>query len=222
MKPHLETLEYAGTCIQAREVGGDYYDFLGMSSGRVGFVLADISGKGIAAALLMANLQANLRSQYASALDDPGRLLQSVNRLFFENTPDDRYATLFLADYDDASRRLRYANCGHNPPILLRANGTIERLTATSTVLGLFEQWECSIQETLLYSGDLLAIYSDGVTEAMNPANQEFGEARFVACLKEFRSLSSSLLLTKVVSTVQQFAGGIQSDDLTLVIAHAL
>jgi len=136
--PPLQTLQYTGTCIQARVVGGDYYDFLDLGTGRLGIVLADISGKGIAAALLMANLQANLRSRYMVALEDPHQLLQSVNRLFFENTPEDSYATLFYADYDDANHCLRYANCGHNPPLLLRANGEIERLGATATVLGLF------------------------------------------------------------------------------------
>jgi sigma-B regulation protein RsbU (phosphoserine phosphatase) len=119
--PHLETLEYTGGCVQARQVGGDYYDFLELRPGRVALVLADIAGKGISGALLMANLQANLRSQYALALDDLPRLLKSVNQLFYENTGESSYATLFFADYDDSSRRLRYVNCGHLPPLLLRA-----------------------------------------------------------------------------------------------------
>jgi phosphoserine phosphatase RsbU/P len=120
--PSLRTLEYAGGCIQARQVGGDYYDFLELRPGRLGLVLADIAGKGISGALLMANLQANLRSQYAVALDDLPRLLKSVNQLFYENSNDSSYATLFFADYDDSSRRLRYVNCGHLPPLLLRAD----------------------------------------------------------------------------------------------------
>jgi len=121
--PPLATLEYAGDCLQARAVGGDYYDFLDLGPGRVGFVLADIAGKGISAALLMANLQANLRSQYATALDNLPQLLQSVNRLFYESTEPNNYATLFFATYDDATRRLTYVNCGHNPPVLLRRDG---------------------------------------------------------------------------------------------------
>ncbi len=221
VRPTLNSLEYAGTCIQVKEVGGDYYDFLDMGPQRVGIVLADISGKGIAAALLMANLQANLRSQYAIALEDPGKLLHSVNRLFYENTPDDRYATLFYADYDDASKRLRYVNCGHNPPIVLRADGTVDRLVATGTVLGLFEKWQCATLETTLRAGDLLVIYSDGVTEAMNRDGEEFGEARFIMSLTADRSLAPGTLLTKVVSAVQEFTGGNPTDDLTLVIARA-
>ena len=111
--PVSNTLEYAGMCIQARQVGGDYYDFLNLGQERLGLVIGDIAGKGIAAALLMANLQANLRSQCAIALDHPQQFLQSVNRLFYDNTADSAYATLFFAEYDDKIRRLRYANCGH-------------------------------------------------------------------------------------------------------------
>ncbi len=121
--PTLRTLEYTGGCIQARQVGGDYYDFLELRPGRLALVLADIAGKGVSGALLMANLQANLRSQYALALDDLPRLLGSVNHLFYENTSENSYATLFFGDYDDSSGRLRYVNCGHLPPLLLRAGG---------------------------------------------------------------------------------------------------
>jgi sigma-B regulation protein RsbU (phosphoserine phosphatase) len=150
--PAMKTLEYAGACLAARTVGGDYYDFLELRPGRLALVVADIAGKGVPAALLMANLQANLRSQYALAVDDLPRLLASVNRLFYENTDVASYATLFFADYDDTTRRLRYANCGHLPALLLRAGATSpersqsagsEWLRATGTVLGLFENWRC-------------------------------------------------------------------------------
>ena len=130
----LKTLEYAGICIQAHEVGGDYYDFLDLGRERLGLVIGDISGKGIAAALLMANLQANLRGQCAIALDQPERLLQSANQLFYDNTADSAYATLFFAEYEDKARRLRYANCGHLSALLLRRDQTIERLNSTGTV----------------------------------------------------------------------------------------
>ncbi len=219
--PPLQTLDYAGACIQARVVGGDYYDFLDLGPGRLGVVLADISGKGIAAALLMANLQANLRSQYAVALEDPHRLLQSVNRLFYENTPDDRYATLFFADYDDATRCLRYANCGHNPPLLLRANGELERLCATATVLGLFKEWKCGIEEISLRPGDTLLVYTDGVTEAPNSAGEEFGEARLEEMFRSHHREPVNALLARILDAVQKFSGASQADDLTLFIAKA-
>ena len=166
--PPLTTLEYAGICIQARQVGGDYYDFLDLGQDRLGLVIGDIAGKGIAAALLMANLQANLRSQCAIALDQPQRFLRSVNQLFFENTAESAYATLFFAEYDDTARRLRYANCGHLAALLLRSDSTLERLDSTCTVLGLFKEWDCSIGERQLFPGDTLALYTDGITEAFN------------------------------------------------------
>src|SRR5207244_5804817 len=145
--PPLKTLDYAGICIQARAVGGDYYDFLDLGRQRLGLVIGDISGKGIAAALLMANLQANLRSQCASAGDQPERLLRSVNQLFYETTADNAYATLFFAEYDDGSRRLRYASCGHLSALLLRSDCALERLESTCPVLGLFREWDCSVGE---------------------------------------------------------------------------
>ena len=218
--PTLRTLEYAGGCIQARDVGGDYYDFLDLGPGRVGIVLADISGKGISGALLMANLQANLRSQYAIALEDLPRLLRSVNRLFVENTPDNSFATLFFGDYNDATRCLRYANCGHNPPLLIRENGKVERLTATSTVLGLFSDWECVTSEVALHTGDTLVIYTDGITEAPDTAGEEFGEARLIEAICSQRHLSTRQLVASVHAAVQQVSAGIQADDLTLVIGR--
>jgi sigma-B regulation protein RsbU (phosphoserine phosphatase) len=219
--PPLSTLDYAGHCLQARAVGGDYYDFLDLGPGRVGFVLADIAGKGISAALLMANLQANLRSQYAIALENLQKLLQSVNRLFYESTEPNNYATLFFATYDDATRRLRYVNCGHNPPVLMRNGGAIERLKGTATVLGLFERWECSAAEVQLASGDLLVIYTDGITEAMDARNNEFGEARLMDTLRANQGLDPASLLKVLVKAVQQFSAGEQSDDLTLVVGKA-
>ena len=157
--PPLRTLEYAGVCIQARQVGGDYYDFLNLGRERLGFVIGDTSGKGIGAALLMANLQANLRSQSAIALEQPQSFLKSVNQLFCANTTDSSYATLVFAEYDDASRRVRYANCGHYPGLLFRADKTLEKLGSTSTVLGLFEEWECTLAENELSPGDTLVLY---------------------------------------------------------------
>ena len=121
--PELESLEYAGACVQTHQVGGDYYDFLDLGQARLCLVLGDIAGKGIAAALLMANLQANLRSQCATAVEQPEQLLRSVNRLFYENTAENAYATLFYSEFDDRTCRLRYANCGHLPGLSSRATG---------------------------------------------------------------------------------------------------
>jgi serine phosphatase RsbU (regulator of sigma subunit) len=217
--PSLTTLEYAGVCIQARQVGGDYYDFLDLGRERLGLVIGDIAGKGIAAALLMANLQANLRSQCAIALDQPQHFLRSVNQLFFENTADSAYATLFFAEYDDREGRLRYANCGHLCALLLRSDNTLERLNSTATVLGLFKDWDCSIGERRLFPGDTLALYTDGITEAFNQAEEDFGEHRLIAALRRHRELPSQSLLASIVDEVRQFSPHEQHDDITLIVA---
>ena len=217
--PALTTLDYSGTCIQARQVGGDYYDFLDLGQERLGLVVGDISGKGIAAALLMANLQANLRSQCAIVSDQPRRFLQLVNRLFYENSIESAYATLFFAEYDDRVRRLRYVNCGHLSALLLRHDGTLERLDSTCTVLGLFKEWDCSIGERLLSSGDTLALYTDGITESFNHAGEEFEEYRLVESLRRHREQCSPLLVASIVDDVNKFSPHEQSDDITLIVA---
>jgi len=218
-QPPLKTLEYAGLCMQARKVGGDYYDFLNLGGDRLGFVIGDISGKGIAAALLMANLQANLRSQCAIALDQPQRLLCSVNQLFCDNTPDGSFATLFFAEYDDTASRLRYANCGHLPALLLHSDDTVERLEATATVLGIFKDWNCEIGERQLGRGDTLALYTDGITESYNADDEQFGEQRLIEALERHRELPSPAALASIVDEVRRFSPHEQHDDITLIIA---
>ena len=217
--PPLQTLDYAGGCLQARQVGGDYYDFLALGRERLSLVIGDIAGKGIAAALLMANLQANLRSQFPMLIEDPVRLLCSVNRLFCENTPDGAYATFLYAEYNDQSRRLRYANCGHLCGLLARADGQVERLHSTATVLGLFRDWDCSVGETGLFPGDILTLYTDGVTEAVNVYGEEFGEERLVDCLQRHAGLPSQALVTTVIDEVRGHSSHEQQDDITVVVA---
>lgn len=218
--PPVASLEYAGACVQARQVGGDYHDFLDLGRGRFGLLLADIAGKGIAAALLMANLQANVRSQCASAGDEPARLLDSVNRLFYENSDESAYATMFFGEYDERSGHLRYANCGHLPALILRRGGCVERLESTCTVLGLFRQWDCAIAENCLAPGDLLALYSDGVTESCSDAGDEFGESGLLTALERCRELPASQAVTSIVEEVQRFGAREQHDDITLIVAR--
>src|SRR5262249_28182733 len=201
-RPVLGSLDYAGACLPAQAVGGGYYGFLNPGPGRLGLVIGGARGRGMAAALLMANLQANLRSQVAFALDEPGRLLQSVNHLFCENSPENAFASLFFADYHDSTGGLRYVNCGHLSALLLRRDGTLDRLEATSTVLGLFRQWECAVGERRLEPDDVLALYTDGVTEAFDEAGEEFGEERLVDALRRHRDRPPESLLAKLVEEV--------------------
>jgi len=216
--PELKTVEYAGICLQARQVGGDYFDFLNLGPQRVAFVIGDVSGKGIAAALLMANLQASLRSQSALALDDPRLLLKSANRLFHQNSGESAFASLFLADYDGEARRLRYANCGHLPGLLLRKENGLERMDSTGTLLGLFEEWTCAVRECKVAPGDVLVLYTDGVTEARNDRGEEFGETRLLEAVRRHRELSCQALLEAVVKEIQRFGQGEQHDDITLIV----
>ena len=218
-QPPLRTLAYAGLCYPARAVGGDYYDFLDLGNERLGLLICDIAGKGMAAALLMANLQANLRSQCATAWEQPQGFLRSVNQLFYENTAESDYATIFFAEYDDRTRQLRYSNCGHPPALLLRRDDTPERLQPTSTVMGLFEEWDCTIEECQLFPGDTLVLYTDGATESSNHAGEEFGEGRLLDALAQHRELSSQELLAAVTGQVRQFNPYEQADDITIIVA---
>ena len=134
----LKTLTYAGRCLPAREIGGDYYDFLDLGTGRLGVMLADVSGKGVAGALLTANLQASFRSQLELGVKHSKALLMSVNKLFHESTPAEYFATMFYAEYRDQGRELRYINCGHPAALLLRASSAVERLEASALPIGIF------------------------------------------------------------------------------------
>jgi serine phosphatase RsbU (regulator of sigma subunit)/predicted enzyme related to lactoylglutathione lyase len=227
-QPALSTLEYAAVCIQARHVGGDYYDFLDLGREQFGLVIGDISGKGVAAALLMANLQAHLRNQSATysgrayvpfVLEQPQRFLLSVNRLFCENTADSAFATLFFGEYNDKLRRLRYANCGHLPALVLRCDDKLERLDPTCTVLGIFKGWDCSAREQHFSPGDTVAFYTDGVTESVNEAGEEFGESRLIEALRQHRTLPPKNLLVALVDHIRRFSPHEQQDDITIVVA---
>jgi serine phosphatase RsbU (regulator of sigma subunit) len=143
-----------------------------------------------------------------------------VNQLFCENTADGDYATFFFSEYDDATRKLRYANCGHLPALLLRRDGTVERLGSTATVLGLFEQWDCTLEEKQLFPGDTLVLYTDGITESFNDAGEEFGEKRLIEALQHHSGLPPQALSASLVDEVHQFNPHEQQDDITLIVAN--
>jgi serine phosphatase RsbU (regulator of sigma subunit)/predicted enzyme related to lactoylglutathione lyase len=220
LKPSLANLEYAGRCIQARAVGGDYYDFLNLGQRRLGLVVGDVSGKGTAAALMMSNLQANLRSQTAVAHDGLDQALGIVSAQFYANTPDASYATLFFGLYDDETGSLTYVNCGHLPALLVRHTGSIERLASTAPVLGLFPKWACEVVTCRLESGDALVMYTDGVTEAFDVAGEEFGETRLIQVVEENREHSPGEMVDAIIAALRGFSGEEQSDDITLVVAR--
>ncbi|MFN7932623.1 MAG: SpoIIE family protein phosphatase [Bryobacteraceae bacterium] len=220
--PVLRTISYKGLCVEAGAVGGDYYDFLSLGPSRLGLVLADVCGKGMAAALLMANLQATLRSLCQSAPSDWTTLLAQVNQLFFQSTAPEHFATAFIGDYDDDTRMLRYANCGHNPPLLLRANGGLERLDPTSTVLGAFKHIKPRCAEVRLHPGDWLILFSDGVVEAQNEFGDLYGDDRLAAVVRSTAHRSVEEMVSAVGDSLNNFAHAIGRDDWTVVAARGV
>jgi serine phosphatase RsbU (regulator of sigma subunit) len=146
--------------------------------------------------------------------------LCSVNQVFYRNTSDGAYATLFFAEYDDERRCLSYVNCGHLPALLLRSDNTIERLESTGTVLGLFQKWDCEVAQQTMRPGDTLAVYTDGITESSNDSGDDFGESRLADVLIRHRDLPPDGIIAAVVDEVQRFsAARDQHDDITLTVA---
>jgi sigma-B regulation protein RsbU (phosphoserine phosphatase) len=170
----------------------------------------------------MANLQAAFRSQPVEALCMPAALLETINRHFFHSTGAERFATLFYGLYDEGARRLRYVNCAHNAPLLLRRSGALERLDATALMLGAFEQWSCTVAELALEPGDALLIYSDGVTEAASAAGDEFGEARLERMVRSQQGQPAAQVVDAVLAAVAAFSSGPRGDDVTVMALRAL
>lgn len=215
----LRTLEYAAVCVPAREVGGDYYDFFYLDEHHLVGLLADVSGKGVAAAMLMANLQACFRSQFDLGVRDAVTLLETVNRLFHASTPPEQYVTLFFFEYDDNTRKLRYVNCGHVPPILIRTSGEALRLDSTNTVIGLFPKCCTDVHELTLEANDVLVLFTDGATEFLDKTGEEFGEDRFLALAASARRLNPQAAVDHIAQQLEMQAGpGDQYDDQTMVV----
>lgn len=244
--PVMDRIELAGICLPARGVGGDYYDFLALGTERVGMAVADVAGKGISAALLMSIVQASVRSQ-APAVERLTDLVCSMNRLLHRSTGPSSYATFFYAQFDKSSMTLTYVNAGHNPPLLVRgsANGqgcevTLARRVESDSVALLEEQsGACDVQllenggvaiglfdgcvytqETIsLAPGDILVAYTDGVTEALSPEGEEFGEERLKNLVLDFCHLSAEEIKDRIVRRVKDWCRDRpQEDDLTLAI----
>ena len=252
------TIELYGTCLPARGGGGDYYDYFQIDDRRTGIAIADVAGKGIAAALLMSTVQASLRCQLTSAERSLAEVVSAMNSLLQRSTSDGGYATFFLAQFDKATRGLTYVNAGHNPPMLVRdglpprreaaelfeAAGSLRSpsnmatqtnvgtalsmaeepvvrlLTTGGPIIGTFLNGPYEQETIQLQKGDMLAIYTDGVTEALNPAGVEFGEEKLRSILIESVRLAAHESAQKVIARVLEWQGQApQHDDITLIVA---
>ncbi len=224
--PHVNGLDFAGYCRPAQGVGGDYYDFIHLATGALGIAVGDVSGKGIAAALMMASLQASLRGQTIKPCDTLAEMIHHINRLVYEASASNRYATFFYAQYNPETRVLGYVNAGHNPPILRRKKGDdfeFLRLDEGGTVIGLFPDFPYKEGQIELQSGDILVAYTDGVSEAMNHAEEEFDEERLIETIRTCPARSAATISSHILEKVDTFtAGADQHDDMTLVIVRLL
>jgi phosphoserine phosphatase RsbU/P len=226
--PQVDGVDFAATSVAARRIGGDYYDFIELADGRIGIALADVSGKGVAAALIMSVVQASLRIISSDGDVPPRRLAARMNEFVYRSTPGSKYATFFYAQLDDQRRRLRYVNAGHNPPYLLRAGQQsaadtaapdIEELTVGGTVVGMFPEMTYEEASVELYPGDVLLAFTDGVPEAHNPENEEFGEERLRDLLRNVAHLTASEISARISAEMKHWIRDAeQYDDLTFIV----
>ena len=216
--PHVTGYELQGISFPCYEIGGDYYDFIEREDGRLVIALGDVSGKGTAAALLMSSLHAAIHAQSASH-DSLVATISAVNRYLADNIPSNRFVTLFYAELDPESGALSFLNAGHNPPLIVHAAGTVEQLASGGLPLGIKRDAEYREGRTRLQHGDVLVIYSDGVTESTSPAGEEFGSTRLYEVVSRNIEASAAGIRDRIESSLTKFAQGTSAaDDITLVI----
>lgn len=231
--PQMNNMELTGLCLPARIVSGDYYDFLRFNERNLGLALGDICGKGISAALLMANLQATLRSNVlvrgaspradeADGKGDVASIVKVVNQQIYNFTSANKFSTFFYAVYDDLHSTLTYCNAGHNPPLFF-SQGEFRRLTTGGTVVGIFPDAEFEQEKVPLQSGDLLVAYTDGIVESVNEYGEEFGEKRLIDLVRGKRDLPADKMQNAIVDEVLSWAFEEErDDDMTLIVAKFL
>ena len=220
--PPMAGLDYAGACRPALDVGGDYYDFIALSKTELGIAIGDVSGKGIPAALLMATLRAFLRGQTMLRQSDLTAVMENLNKLVYDSSTSNRYATFFYGEFDTTTRLLTYVNGGHNPPMLFRQSDggcDVVRLGTGGPVIGLIE--DCFYQQgsVSLEPGDVLVAYTDGISEAMNDAEDEWGEEQLKDAVRPHRQAPPRDLIDRIMKSADAFvAGAPQHDDMTLIV----
>lgn len=219
------SVDFSGRCRQVRALGGDCYDVIPLTDKRLAVVVGDASGKGLAAALMIANVQASLRTAAVFTGNEPAELLKVVNHQAYAASLSDRYATVFYGVFDEATRTLRYANAGHNPPVVLRRNGSIDWLKLGGAPVGMFP--DSSYEESVLRldPGDLVIAHSDGVIEAANQSGVEWGVEgllKATAALAPRCAKRAEDLVRWIFKSMDDFSGGRQLDDATVVVLQVI
>ena len=215
--PETDTLSYSAHCRQLRELGGDCYDFVPLPDNRLAVTVADASGKGLAAALMISNVQSSLRTAALLKGSDGAAVLGAVNRQVHASALADRYATLFYGVLDRSTRRLHYVNAGHNPPMVIRRDGSTEWLETGGAPVGIFPDWTYDEGTIQLDSGDLLLAYTDGVTEAANPAGEQWGLEGLQRAAAESAGQSTDDIVHAIFTAIYEFSRGRQTDDATVL-----
>ena len=216
--PKVAGYDMIGVSFPCYEVGGDYFDFIERKKKRYVIALGDVSGKGTGAALLMTSLHAAVRA-YATTPASAPEVVSQINQYIYDNTPSNRYITFFYSELDPATHQLTYVNAGHNPPLLVRASGAVERLEVGGFPVGIMPFGEYAEASVPLYSGDVMIVYSDGVTESVNEGEEEFGEQRLIEVLQKNRTRTAAGIRDRIDEALTRFVGKAKSvDDLTLVI----
>jgi sigma-B regulation protein RsbU (phosphoserine phosphatase) len=219
------SVDYSARCRQVRALGGDCYDFMPLSDDRLALVIGDASGKGLAAALMMASVQASLRTAALFTGDDLAALLKIVNVQAYVSSLADRYATVFYGVYDQVTRTLRYVNAGHNPPVVLRNDGSVHWLEPSGAPVGMFPDSNYEESVVQLNPGDMVIAYTDGVIEATNPGREEWGVQgllRATAARERQSSTRAEDLVEQIFNSMDDFSRGCQTDDATLAVLRVV
>ena len=216
-----QRLTYNARCRQMRALGGDCFHFVPLPGCRVTLAVADASGKGLPAALIIANVQSSLRTAALFAPEDPAAVVTTVNRQLHSCSPVDRYATLFYGVFDENTRTLHYVNAGHNPAVVIRRSVAVTWLEASAPPVGFFAETVYQAQAIQLYPGDLIIAYTDGLVEATNTASEEWGVEGLLAAVKRCRTRKPEQIVKAAFAALDEFSSDNQTDDATVLAALA-
>ena len=214
----IESVSYSASCRQLRELGGDFYDSTPLTENRLALAIGDACGKGLPAALLISNVQSSLRTAMLFAANDGAKALNAVNHQVYASSFADRFATVFYGVFDASTRTLRYVNAGHNPPMVIRRDGSIAYLEAGGAPVGIFPDWSYEEEKIQLDAGDLLVAYTDGVTEAANPAGEFWGVEGLARAAAEHMAETTDEIVSAIFSSMDEFSQGQQNDDATVAV----